>query len=132
MPPGFGLLAVALLFEGRSFLRSLGDGLVAVRFQQLPGVVLDFDFLHSHGVISSSASRLTYQSRESGKVRHQSRSARPFLAQARAGVRPRADRHRAGNPAPPASEWLGQRAHCVRIIRIETTTNSASAPNSSE
>jgi hypothetical protein len=26
MPPGFGLLAVALLFEGRSLLRGLGDG----------------------------------------------------------------------------------------------------------
>src|SRR5262249_28759988 len=55
MPPGLGLLPIALLFEGRCFLRGLGDGLVAVRFQQLPGVVLDFDFVHSHGVISSSA-----------------------------------------------------------------------------
>src|SRR5262249_31154854 len=55
IPPGFRLLAVALLFQSRSFLRSLGDGLVAVRLQQLPGVVLDFGFLHSHGVISCSA-----------------------------------------------------------------------------
>jgi hypothetical protein len=29
----------------------LGNGLVTVCFQQLPRVVLDFDFLHSHGVM---------------------------------------------------------------------------------
>jgi hypothetical protein len=40
-----------LLFEGSSLLSGLGDGLVAMRFQQLPGVVVDFDFLHSHGVM---------------------------------------------------------------------------------
>ena len=34
-----------------SLLSGLGDGLVAMRFQQLPGVVVDFDFLHSHGVM---------------------------------------------------------------------------------
>jgi hypothetical protein len=51
VPPGFGLFALALLFEGTSLLRGLGNGLVAVCFQQLPRVVLDFDFLHSHGVM---------------------------------------------------------------------------------
>jgi hypothetical protein len=51
VPPGFGLLALALLFAGTSLLRGLGNGLVAVCFQQLPRVILDFDFLHSHGVM---------------------------------------------------------------------------------
>jgi hypothetical protein len=51
VPPGFGLLAVALLFERRGLLSGLGNGPVAVRFQQLPRVVVNVDFLHSHGVM---------------------------------------------------------------------------------
>src|SRR5206468_22313 len=51
VPPNLGLLVIALIFEGASLLSGLDNGLVAVRFQQLPGVVLDFDFLHSHGVM---------------------------------------------------------------------------------
>src|SRR5260370_32752044 len=51
VPPNLGLLVIALIFQGTSLLSGLDNGLVAVRFQQLPGVVLDFDFLHSHGVM---------------------------------------------------------------------------------
>src|SRR5262249_47661644 len=51
VPPSFGVFAFALLFQGTSLLRGLGNGLVAVCFQQLPCVVVDFAFLHSHGVM---------------------------------------------------------------------------------
>src|SRR5262245_3828828 len=51
VPPSFGVFAFALLFQGTSLLRGLGNGLVAVCFQQLPSVVVDFAFLHSHGVM---------------------------------------------------------------------------------
>src|SRR5262249_4811789 len=51
VPPSFGVFAFALLFQGTSLLRGLGNGLVAVCFQQLPRVVVDFAFLHSHGVM---------------------------------------------------------------------------------
>src|SRR6516164_5911744 len=51
VPPSFGVFAFALLFQGTSLLRGLGNRLVAVCFQQLPRVVVDFAFLHSHGVM---------------------------------------------------------------------------------
>jgi len=51
MPPSFGLLLIPLLFERESPLSSLGNGRVAVRFQQLPGEVMNVDFLHQHGVM---------------------------------------------------------------------------------
>src|SRR5262249_9112348 len=51
VPPSFGVFAFALLFHGTSLLRGLGNGLVTVCFQQLPRVVVDFAFLHSHGVM---------------------------------------------------------------------------------
>src|SRR5262249_34184753 len=57
MPPGFGLFAFTLLFEATSLLSGLGKRLVAVGFKELPGVVVDVDFLHSHGVISTSSAR---------------------------------------------------------------------------
>src|SRR5499426_1846485 len=53
VPPRIGLFACALLFAGTSFLRGLGNGLVTVCFQELPGIVVDVDFLHSHGAIST-------------------------------------------------------------------------------
>ena len=46
MPPSIGLLPFPLLFKRASPLSSLGNGPVAVRFQQLPGIVMDVDFLH--------------------------------------------------------------------------------------
>jgi hypothetical protein len=51
VPPSLGLLALALLLEVASLLSGFGYGLVTVSFQQLPRIVLDFDFLHSHGVM---------------------------------------------------------------------------------
>ncbi len=51
MPPSFGLLAFTFLFEGDSLLSGLGNGPVAVRFQHLPSVVMNVDFLHHHGVM---------------------------------------------------------------------------------
>src|SRR5499433_2407107 len=51
VPPTFGVFAFALLFQGTSLLSGLGNGLVAVCFQQLPSVVVDFAFLHFHGVM---------------------------------------------------------------------------------
>src|SRR6516225_12033118 len=51
VPPRFGVFAFALLFQGPSLLRGLGNGLVAMCLQQLPRVVVDFAFLHSHGVM---------------------------------------------------------------------------------
>src|SRR5262249_46991875 len=50
-PPCFGLFLFASLFAGTSLLRGFSDGLVTVRFEQLPRIVLDVDFLHSHGVM---------------------------------------------------------------------------------
>src|SRR5262245_38047352 len=66
MPPGFGFFVLALLFKSTRLLRGLGHGLVAVCLQQLPGVVLDFDFLHSHGVmlLSSNATGTAERVRE--------------------------------------------------------------------
>src|SRR5262249_56964805 len=66
VPPSFGVFAFALLFQGTSLLRGLGNGLVAVCFQQLPSVVVDFAFLHSHGVmlLSFSAPVHTDRARE--------------------------------------------------------------------
>jgi len=46
-----GSTFVRPLFERESPLSSLGDGLVAMRFQQLPGEVMNVDFLHQHGVM---------------------------------------------------------------------------------
>ena len=81
VPPSLGLLAVALLLEGTSFLSGLGNGLVAVRVQQLPRVVLDFDFLHSHGVMLLFVSAVTYRSRtETPDVDTLSRPAMCILA----------------------------------------------------
>jgi hypothetical protein len=51
MPPRFGLVVFTFFFEGESPLSGLGNGAVAVRFQQLPGVVMNVDFLHRHGVM---------------------------------------------------------------------------------
>jgi hypothetical protein len=51
MPPSCGLLVLTFLFEGESPLSGLGNGPVAVRFQQLPGVVVNVGFLHQHGVM---------------------------------------------------------------------------------
>src|SRR5436190_1605693 len=56
VPPGFGLFVLTLLLQGTCFLSGLGHGLVAVRLQQPTRVVLDFDFLHSHGVMLLSSS----------------------------------------------------------------------------
>src|SRR5262249_37037598 len=53
VPPSIGLFACALLFEGTGFLRGLGNGFVTVCFQELPGIVVDVDFFHSHGAIST-------------------------------------------------------------------------------
>src|SRR5262245_45253948 len=66
MPPGFGFFVLALLFQSTRFLRGLGHGLVAVCLQQLPGVVLNFDFLHSHGVmlLSTDATGTAGRARE--------------------------------------------------------------------
>jgi hypothetical protein len=50
-PPGFGLLAVALLFAGTSSFRGFRNGFVAVRLQELPRILVNLGFLHSHGVI---------------------------------------------------------------------------------
>src|SRR5262245_57208731 len=47
--PGFGVLALALFLAGARLLRSLGDGFLAVRVEQLSRVILDFDFSHPHG-----------------------------------------------------------------------------------
>src|SRR5262245_40111231 len=66
VPPGFGFFVLALLFQHTRFLRGLGHGLVAVCLQQLPGVVVDFDFLHSHGVmlLSSNATGTAERAQE--------------------------------------------------------------------
>jgi hypothetical protein len=48
VPPSFGLLAFTFLFESASPLSGLGNGLVAVRFQQLPGEVVNVGFFHHH------------------------------------------------------------------------------------
>jgi hypothetical protein len=49
MPPGFGQLDLALYFKVDGILGSFRNGLRAVCFQQLPRIVMDFDF--SHGVM---------------------------------------------------------------------------------
>jgi hypothetical protein len=50
VPPSFGFLVPAFLFEGTSLLRGLDNCQVTMRLQQLPRVVLDFDFSHFHGI----------------------------------------------------------------------------------
>src|SRR5262249_46316907 len=49
VPPGFGQLDLAFCFEPDGVLGRFGDGLRAMCFQQLPRIVVDFDF--SHGVM---------------------------------------------------------------------------------
>src|SRR5512132_141044 len=51
LPPSLGLFALALLFQGGGLLRGLDNGPVAVGVEQLPCVVVDIYFLHSHGVM---------------------------------------------------------------------------------
>jgi hypothetical protein len=51
VPPSLGLFGLALLFQCASLLSGLDDGLIAVSIQQLPRVVVNVDFLHSHGVM---------------------------------------------------------------------------------
>src|SRR5919108_34123 len=58
VPPSFGVFAFALLFQRTSLLSGLGNGLVAVCLQQLPSVVVNFHFLHSHGAMLLSSARL--------------------------------------------------------------------------
>jgi hypothetical protein len=48
MPPGSGQFHLALYFKVDGILGSFRNGLGAVCFQQLPRIVMDFDF--SHGV----------------------------------------------------------------------------------
>jgi hypothetical protein len=50
VPPGFGFLVIAFLLEGTSLLCGLDNCHVTMRLQQLPRVVLDFDFSHFHGI----------------------------------------------------------------------------------
>ena len=45
-PPTFGILEFSLFFEGASLLGCLGDSLGAMRFKQLPGVILNIQFFH--------------------------------------------------------------------------------------
>src|SRR5439155_19211866 len=49
MPPVSGQFEFALCFKVDGVLRSFGNGLRAVRFQQLSRIFMDFDF--SHGVM---------------------------------------------------------------------------------
>jgi hypothetical protein len=49
MPPGSGQFDLAFCLEFDGVLGSFGNGLGAMCFQQLPCIVVDFDF--SHGVI---------------------------------------------------------------------------------
>ena len=49
MPPVFGQFHLALCFKVDGVLRGFRNGLGAVCFQQLPRLVMDFDF--SHGVM---------------------------------------------------------------------------------
>ena len=51
LPPSLGLFALAPLFQGASLLSGLDNGFVAVGIEQLAGVVVDVDFLHSHGIM---------------------------------------------------------------------------------
>src|SRR5262245_11699127 len=74
VPPSFGLFACALLFVVTSFLRSLGNGLLAMCLQELPGVVVDIDFVHPHGAISLSAMQ-TPIAEDSGRPCYPSRPA---------------------------------------------------------
>src|SRR4029077_20173562 len=48
MPPGFGHFDIALRFEINGIPSGFRNGFGAVGFQQLPRIVVDFDF--SHGV----------------------------------------------------------------------------------
>jgi hypothetical protein len=57
LPPSVGIVLVAFLFEGTSFLRRFGNRSITMCFQQLPRVALDVDLLHSHDVRSSSSAR---------------------------------------------------------------------------
>jgi hypothetical protein len=52
MPPGSGQFDLAFCLEFDGVLGSFGNGLGAMCFQQLPRIVVDFDF--SHGVILRS------------------------------------------------------------------------------
>jgi hypothetical protein len=49
--PNFGLFVSTLLFAGASLLSGLGNCLVTMCLEQLPRVVVDFDFSHSHGIM---------------------------------------------------------------------------------
>jgi hypothetical protein len=49
MPPGFGQLDLAFCLELDGVLGSFRNGLGAMCFQQLPRIIMDFDF--SHGVM---------------------------------------------------------------------------------
>jgi hypothetical protein len=49
MPPGSGQFDLAFCLEFDGVLGSFGNGLGAMCFQQLPRIVVDFDF--SHGVM---------------------------------------------------------------------------------
>jgi hypothetical protein len=55
MPPGFRKFNLALCFEVDGVLGSFRNGLGAVRFQQLPRIVMDFDFSHGVMLLSSCA-----------------------------------------------------------------------------
>ena len=45
-PPRLGFFALALIFQGASFLGRFGDGFVAMGFKQLPRVILNVGFWH--------------------------------------------------------------------------------------
>ena len=51
MPPNLGIFFFAFHFESASFLRGLDDCLGTMCFQELSRVVMDVDFVDSHGVM---------------------------------------------------------------------------------
>jgi hypothetical protein len=59
MPPGFGQFDIAFRLESYGVLNGFRNGFDAVCFEQLPRIVVDFDFSHGVTLLSFRAFVIT-------------------------------------------------------------------------